>query len=98
MDKKYYALRLLPPRPTFSQDMTPDERAVMMQHLTYWRALMDKDKVIVFGPVLDPKGAYGLGIIAVENEAEVKTFIADDPAVKINLVYEYDQMLAVVKT
>jgi uncharacterized protein YciI len=97
MDKKYYALRLLPPRPTFSQDMTPEERAVMMQHVAYWRALMAQDKVIVFGPVLDPKGAYGLGVIAAENEDEVKAFIAGDPAVKINLVYEYDQMLAVVK-
>ncbi|MGH2645291.1 MAG: YciI family protein, partial [Chitinophagaceae bacterium] len=66
-------------------------------HSAYWRALMEKGKVVIFGPVLDPKGAYGLGIIAAENEEEVKAFIAGDPAVGINLVYEYNQMLAVVK-
>jgi len=96
MDKKHFALKLIPCRPTFSQDMTPEERAIMMEHITYWKALMDKDKVIVFGPVMDPKGAYGLGVIEAENEEEVKAFIANDPATKIN-TYEYYPMRAVVK-
>jgi len=96
MDKKHFALKLIPCRPTFSQDMTPEERAVMMEHITYWKALMDKDKVIVFGPVMDPKGAYGLGVIEAENEEEVKAFIANDPATKIN-TYEFYPMRAVVK-
>jgi len=96
MDKKHFALKLIPCRPTFSQDMTPEERAIMMEHITYWKALMDKDKVIVFGPVMDPKGAYGLGVIEAENEEEVKAFIANDPATKIN-TYEFYPMRAVVK-
>ncbi len=32
MAKKYYALKLIPPRPTFAQDMTPEERNIMQQH------------------------------------------------------------------
>jgi hypothetical protein len=39
---------------------------------------------------------YGLGIIEVDSEDEVKAFIANDPANKIN-TYEYYQMLAAVK-
>jgi len=97
MDKKHFALKLIPCRPSFSQDMTPEERAIMTEHIAYWKALMDKDKVIVFGPVMDPAGVYGLGVIEAENEEEVKAFIANDPATKIN-TYEYYPMRAVVKS
>ena len=96
MDKKHFALKLLPCRPTFAQDMTPEERAIMQQHVAYWRDLMDKGKVLVFGPVMDPKAVYGLGIIEAESEEEVKDFIANDPATKIN-TYEFYPMRAVVK-
>ncbi len=96
MDKKHFALKLIPCRPTFAQDMTPEERAIMQQHVVYWKDLMDKGKVLVFGPVMDPKAVYGLGIIEAENEEEVKSFIANDPATKIN-TYEFYPMRAVVK-
>jgi len=97
MDKKHFALKLIPCRPTFAQDMTNEERAIMQQHVVYWRDLMDKGKVLVFGPVMDPKAVYGLGIIEAENEEEVKAFIANDPATKIN-TYEWYPMRAVVKS
>jgi uncharacterized protein YciI len=95
MDKKYFALKLNPSRPDFAQTLTDDERTIMRQHATYWREHMAKGKVIVFGPVLDPKAVYGFGIVAVDNEQEVKDFIAGDPAAAINS-YEYYPMLAVV--
>jgi uncharacterized protein YciI len=97
MAKKHYALKLLPCRPTFAQDMTSEERVIMVQHVAYWRDLMDKGMVVVFGPVMDPKGAYGLGVIEVDDEAQVHTFIANDPASKIN-TYEFYPMRAVVKS
>lgn len=96
MEKKHFALKLVPCRPTFSQDMTADERSIMQQHLAYWRDLMDKGMVIVFGPVMDPKGAYGFGVIEVENEEQVHAFIANDPASKIN-TYEFYPMRAIIK-
>lgn len=82
--------------PTLFKDMTPEERAIMQQHVVYWKYLMNKGKVMAFGPVLDPVGTYGLGIIEADSEDEVKAFIADNPAGVIN-TYEYHQMLAVVK-
>ena len=96
MDKKHFALKLIPNRPTFAQDMTDEERSIMQQHSAYWRDLMDKGMVIVFGPVMDPKGVYGLGVIEVDDEAQVHTIIANDPASKIN-TYEFYPMRAVVK-
>lgn len=95
METKYYVLHLLPSRPDFAQTMTNEEHSIMMEHIAYWTAIMNKGKVLAFGPVLDPKSIYGLGIIAVENEEEVKEFIANDPAGKINK-YEYYPMKAIV--
>jgi uncharacterized protein len=97
MEKKYFVLHLLPSRPDFAQTMTDDERAIMMKHISYWTEIMNQGKVLAFGPVLDPKAAYGLGIVAVENEREVEDFILNDPAGKINK-YEYFPMKAIVPT
>jgi hypothetical protein len=44
--------------------------------------------------VLDPKGAYGFGIVAVDDESEVVTLTQNDPATRIN-TYEYYPMFAV---
>jgi len=83
--KKYFVFRLIPPRPTFAEDMTEGERDIMTQHAAYWTDKADKSIAIVFGPVLDPKGVYGLGIIEVENEDQAHTLAAKDPAVESGL-------------
>ncbi|MFM2291033.1 MAG: hypothetical protein RIS29_846 [Bacteroidota bacterium] len=95
MEKQHYVLHLNPCRPDFAQTMTDTERAIMMQHVAYWTELMNQGKVLAFGPVLDPKAVYGLGIIEVESVEEVEAFIANDPASSINS-YEYFPMRAVV--
>jgi uncharacterized protein len=95
MDKKYFVLHLLPSRPDFAQTMTEEERAIMTKHVAYWMEIMNQGKVVAFGPVFDPREVYGLGIICVNNEQEVKDFIANDPANKINS-YEYFPMKAIV--
>ncbi len=94
MAKKYYALKLIPPRPTFAQDMTPEERNIMQQHVAYWTNLMQQGNAIAFGPVLDPKGVYGLGIIAVNNEEQLNQLMKGDPASGLN-VYEWYPMMAI---
>jgi uncharacterized protein YciI len=95
MDKKYFVLHLLPSRPDFAQTMTDEERSIMMKHVAYWTEIMNQGKVLAFGPVMDPKEIYGLGIISVDSEEEVKNFIANDPASGINR-YEYFPMRAIV--
>jgi uncharacterized protein YciI len=93
--KKYFALKLNPNRPDFAQTMTEQERDIMQQHISYWKEYMEQGIMLIFGPVLDPKGAYGLGIIAVDSEEQVNRLIDNDPASKINS-YEYYPMLALV--
>jgi uncharacterized protein len=84
MEKKYFALKLIPPRPTFAQDMNEEERAIMQQHIVYWSHLMDSGIALIYGPVSDPGGAYGLGIIEVDDETQVEAITKNDPAATIN--------------
>ena len=95
MEKQIYAVYLNPSRPEFAMTMTDSEKAIMMQHVAYWKEKLKQGKVYAFGPVIDPKEIYGLGVVAVENEQELKDIIANDPAGKINK-YEYFPMKAVV--
>jgi uncharacterized protein YciI len=90
----HYFLKLNPVRPTFAQDMTDDERAIMQQHVIYWNDLLSKGIVVVYGPVMDPKGAYGMGVVEVENEEQLQELTGNDPAAKIN-TYEYYPMRAI---
>ena len=95
--KKYFVLKLIPPRPTFAEDMTEKERDIMKQHATYWKDKADHGIAVVYGPVLDPKGMYGLGIIEVDNEDQALTFAANDPTVKSGLnKVEINPMLAIL--
>jgi uncharacterized protein YciI len=78
--KLHYFVKLTPRRPTFVQDMTADERLVMQEHVTHWREQMQKGNVIVFGPVLDSAGSYGVGVVAVDEEQQVRSLVDSDPA------------------
>ena len=91
----HYFLKLNPCRPTFAQDMTDAERVIMQQHVAYWEDLMSKGMVVVYGPVFDPNGAYGIGVVEADDEGRLKELIKNDPATTINN-YEYYQMRAIV--
>lgn len=75
-----FFVKLIPSRPTFNLDMTPDEAALMQQHVVYWNGMMKQGKVHVFGPVMDPEGVYGMGVLEVDSEEEAREFAENDPA------------------
>ncbi len=79
---KTYFCKLLPPRPTFAQDMSEAEMKVMQEHGVYWRGLMEQGQVIAFGLVADPAGAFGIGIVEVESEADVQRLTSNDPTIR----------------
>jgi uncharacterized protein YciI len=93
--KQHFFLKLNPARPTFALDMSDDERAIMQQHAAFWRELMQQGRVVVFGPVLDPAGPFGMGIVAAEGEEEIRELISQDPASRLNR-YEFHPMRAVL--
>jgi uncharacterized protein len=78
----YFVYKLIPPRPTFPVDITEEEAAIMQQHFAYWSRFEERGIVVVLGPVLDPSGTYGLGVIAGDDPNEINALGAEDPAVK----------------
>jgi uncharacterized protein YndB with AHSA1/START domain len=89
---RFFFLRLLPPRPTFAMDMTAEEKAVMQEHAAYWTRHLQEGNVVVFGPVGDPKGPWGMGVIRAADEAAVRAFEAGDPAIRAERGFKYEEM------
>jgi uncharacterized protein YciI len=61
--------------------MTDEEREIMGRHAGHWQPFIDAGQMVIFGPVLDSTGSWGLGVIEAEDEEELRAFAADDPAV-----------------
>jgi uncharacterized protein len=80
----HFYLKLIAPRPGFSADMNEAEKKMMQEHFLYWKEHQQKGEVIVFGPVMDPAGTYGMGVIEAVDETGARAFIAGDPAMKTN--------------
>jgi uncharacterized protein len=76
-----FVIRLAAPRPTFALDMSDEERAVMVAHAAYWQPRIEAGDMVVFGPVLDSTGSWGLGVVEAEDEEELRSFAANDPVV-----------------
>jgi uncharacterized protein YciI len=76
-----FYLRMTFPRPTFETDMTPSEHKQMMQHGAYWKEQFNAGKVLLLGPVDDPKGAFAFVVVEC-TEAEAHAMADGDPTVK----------------
>ncbi len=91
--------RLIPPRPDFAFTMTDAEKALMKQHSDYLRGKLGQGGVILFGPVADPAGPWGLGIVRADDEAAVRALTDGDPTVRSGLGFRYEilpMMIAVM--
>ena len=90
-----FILRLEAPRPTFALDMTEEEQRVMARHAEYWQPLIEAGQMVVFGPVVDSTGSWGLGVVESQDEDELRAFAAGDPAVTTGTArMEIGKMLA----
>ena len=80
-----FLFRLIPPRPDFPLTMDDEERSVMVDHVAYWTRLTGQGRVAAFGPVEDPAGTYGIGIIVADDLPGAERLRDDDPAVRSSL-------------
>jgi uncharacterized protein YndB with AHSA1/START domain len=85
-----FLIRLIPPRPTFVQDMTEDERRMMGEHVGYWMKLLGEGVAVAFGPVADPAGAWGLGVVEVDGPDSLRAVEANDPAISSRRGFRYE--------
>lgn len=88
-----FCVRLLPPRPSFPADLTPEEGEAMMRHVAYWTELAKAGQALLFGPVADPKGNWGLGVIQAEDEAALEALLANDPVRQADLGFSQEVLL-----
>ena len=85
MNKQHFFFKLVPPRPTFAQDASAEELAIMRKHSEYCAEQFRAGRLLLYGPVLAPEGAFGIGILEVENEAQAREFGHHDPSVLAGL-------------
>jgi uncharacterized protein len=90
-----FVFRLKAPRPDFALNMTDEERDIMGRHAAYWQPLVAAGRMVVFGPVLDSTGSWGLGVVEGDDEDELRAFAAGDPVVTTGTAeIELGKMLA----
>jgi uncharacterized protein YciI len=76
-----FLFRLNPPRADFAQTMTAEEQDAMAGHMGYWQQLLAEGKVLVYGPVADPEGVWGMGVLRAADRAEVLMIGERDPSI-----------------
>ena len=86
----FYLCRLLPPRESFAYDMTPEEASVMQEHVAYWTSHLQAGNAIVFGPVADPNGPWGLGVVRAKDSEQIRALEENDPAIRSGKGFRYE--------
>jgi uncharacterized protein YciI len=76
-----FVFRLIAPRPDFALDMSDEEREIMGRHAAHWQPYVEAGQMVVFGPVLDSTGSWGLGVVEAEDEDALRAHAAEDPAI-----------------
>lgn len=69
-----------PPRTTFVEDSTPEERAIIGEHFAYLQAKLASGELILVGRTQDSP-PMGLAIFEATDEAAAQRFFEEDPAV-----------------
>lgn len=85
MVKQHYFFKLIPPRPTFPQDITDEERLLMNDHSRYMKETFNAGKILIYGPVMATGGTFGMAVLEVADESEARRFGEGDPSVRAGL-------------
>lgn len=79
-DDAQWLVTFTPPRPTFAEDASEEERGVIARHFAYLKALSDRGVVLLAGRTLD-EPPLGLVILRAGDEAAARAVVDGDPAV-----------------
>jgi len=82
--KMQFVYVLIPHKNDFVNTMTEEESAIMHEHFYYLKDLLEKNILILAGPVTT--GDFGLAVIETNSEEEARTIMENDPAVKKNVM------------
>jgi uncharacterized protein len=71
-------------------DMSEVEGAIMQEHFTYWAGIIATRTAVVYGPVMDPQGAYGIAVLEVQDEDSARNIAENDPAIRSNAGFRFE--------
>jgi len=57
----------------------------MTRHFAYWAQQFKTGKVLIIGPVMDSKGAWGMAVLETDSLADAQQMADNDPSVKSGL-------------
>jgi hypothetical protein len=86
----HFLYKLIPPRPTFPADMTEEEGPIMQEHFGYWSRIIRERQAVAYGPVMDPKGTYGIAVLEVEDDTTATRIAENDPAIISNAGFDFE--------
>jgi uncharacterized protein len=87
---RHFFCTLKPPRITFPADITPEASVLMREHADYWRERMHEGYAVVFGPVADPNGAYGILVLQVPDDLLPETLVHENPVYKADRGFRFE--------
>ena len=94
MAKQHFFFKLIPPRSTFPYDITEAETRLMEEHARYFDQQFAAGRLVLYGPVMARGGAFGLAVLEVDTEEDVRRFGEEDPSVRAGLNrFEFYPML-----
>lgn len=79
-----YLYLLHPYRHGFFEQPTPEEAAIMEEHLAYLQQAAQAGRVILAGPCLDE--TFGLVVFRAEDDQAAQAFMFGDPSVEKNIM------------
>ena len=69
----------------------------MDRYAEYWGRLVEQVDVVVYGPVVDSTGSWGLAVIRADNLEDVRTLAKADPAVSSGMAtFDVGTMLVAI--
>jgi hypothetical protein len=52
--------------------------------------MLDQGRAVTFGLVLDPRGAFGIGVLELPDDADVNALTDGDPTIAANVGFRYE--------
>jgi uncharacterized protein len=77
-----FHMALLKRGPQWTDEKTPQKDGVMVQHVIYFKSLLDSGKAVIGGPLINGGDIIGLYVLRAKSADEARGWTDADPAVK----------------
>ena len=81
-EKKHFLFTIRPMREGFIDEPTADEQRIMGEHFQYLKTALEAGTLLIAGPCIAGADTFGMGVLAMESEADARAFMEADPSVR----------------